>query len=31
MMNIAEACEHFKALLLEQQKRLENLRKEKKD
>ena len=31
MMNIAEACEHFKALLLEQQKRLETLRKEKKD
>ena len=31
MMNIQEACEHFKALLLEQQKRLETLRKEKKD
>ena len=31
MMNIAEACEHFKELLLEQQKRLETLRKEKKD
>lgn len=31
MMNISEACEHFKALLLQQQKRLETLNKEKKD
>ena len=31
MMNIEQACEHFKVLLLEQQKRLETLEKEKKD
>lgn len=31
MMNITDACEHFKALLLQQQKRLEMLSKEKKD
>lgn len=31
MMNITEACEHFRALLLDQEKRLETLKKEKKD
>ena len=31
MMNISQACEHFKALLLQQQKRLETLIKDKKD
>ena len=31
MLNISEACEHFQALLLQQQKRLETLSKEKKD
>lgn len=30
-MNIEQACEHFRQLLLQQQKRLENLEKEKKD
>ena len=31
MMNIELACEHFKALLMEQEQRLATLRKEKKD
>lgn len=31
MMNIEQACEHFKALLLEQEKRLSTLKKERKD
>lgn len=30
-MNIEQACEHFKQLILQQQKRLENLEKVKKD